>query len=315
MTFDQTSQNIHSNSQPVYGREFDHELKYGRGDITSLPEFIYHSGYMLKPPPPMERGFRHPITSPPMENNSDSIPPPPPPPTENNSDSIPPPPPPPPMENNSDSIPPPPPPPMENNSDSIPPPPPPPPMENYGGSIPPPPPPMVNDSGSIPPPPPPPMENNSIPSFREIKFNHTSQDVLKLCHPHISLEDLNRPMDEDEREEYKKLLDIQTEIAKYYIAKKSKTTPEVSCKFCLDFEKNNPLAPKYAPHELRDFYGDTICPRLLNTRCTNCGCLGHTPKYCHNIISETNRSQGLYLVLNDSDCDCDIDCDSDCDSD
>ena len=53
------------------------------------------------------------------------------------------------------------------------------------------------------------------------------------------------------------------------------------CKFCFDSNR-----PEYELHNLRDEYGKTCCPVLLNMKCYTCGLSGHTPKYCTTILKK-----------------------------
>ena len=54
------------------------------------------------------------------------------------------------------------------------------------------------------------------------------------------------------------------------------------CKFCFDSNR-----PEYEVHNLRDEYGKTCCPVLLNMKCYSCGLYGHTPKYCTGIVKNS----------------------------
>ena len=56
------------------------------------------------------------------------------------------------------------------------------------------------------------------------------------------------------------------------------------CKFCFDSNR-----PEYELHNLRDGYGKTCCPVLLNMKCYTCGLYGHTPKYCTGIVKNSTK--------------------------
>ena len=47
------------------------------------------------------------------------------------------------------------------------------------------------------------------------------------------------------------------------------------CKMCFDLGR-----PEYDKHDVRDSLRNTTCPYILNTKCKNCGNLGHTVSYC-----------------------------------
>ena len=51
------------------------------------------------------------------------------------------------------------------------------------------------------------------------------------------------------------------------------------CKICFDTCK-----PGYDTHNVRDRFGNVLCPVLLSTKCPKCGKNGHTAKYCKNKV-------------------------------
>ena len=53
------------------------------------------------------------------------------------------------------------------------------------------------------------------------------------------------------------------------------------CKVCHDAGKPE---SEYTSHWVKDLTGKTTCPTLLNTECRYCFKLGHTAKFCENLI-------------------------------
>lgn len=48
------------------------------------------------------------------------------------------------------------------------------------------------------------------------------------------------------------------------------------CKMCFDLGR-----PDFNNHNVRDTSRNTTCPYLINTKCRNCSCYGHTSNYCN----------------------------------
>lgn len=48
------------------------------------------------------------------------------------------------------------------------------------------------------------------------------------------------------------------------------------CKMCYDLGRSD-----FDNHNVRDSARNTTCPYILNTKCRNCGCYGHTLSYCN----------------------------------
>ena len=63
------------------------------------------------------------------------------------------------------------------------------------------------------------------------------------------------------------------------------------CKVCQDAGKPE---SEYASHWVKDLTGKTTCPTLLNTECRYCFKLGHTAKFCDNLIKvNKENSEGM----------------------
>lgn len=60
------------------------------------------------------------------------------------------------------------------------------------------------------------------------------------------------------------------------------------CKVCHDAGKPE---SEYASHWVKDLTGKTTCPTLLNTECRYCFKLGHTAKFCDNLIKVNKEKE------------------------
>ena len=62
------------------------------------------------------------------------------------------------------------------------------------------------------------------------------------------------------------------------------------CKVCHDAGKPE---SEYTSHWVKDLTGKTTCPTLLNTECRYCFKLGHTAKFCENLIKVNKERESV----------------------
>jgi hypothetical protein len=64
----------------------------------------------------------------------------------------------------------------------------------------------------------------------------------------------------------------------------------VGCAFCRNCSNLHPRDSRFIKwpfHSMKDSHGNLLCPMLKGLKCTDCGELGHTPRYCTNKPSFT----------------------------
>ena len=65
------------------------------------------------------------------------------------------------------------------------------------------------------------------------------------------------------------------------------------CKICFDLGRSG-----FDNHYVRDSARNTTCPYLLNTKCKNCQCFGHTVTYCNMPRRNMPRRNNNVLTKN-----------------
>lgn len=71
---------------------------------------------------------------------------------------------------------------------------------------------------------------------------------------------------------------------------KNISSKKAYCKVCHDAGKPE---SEYTSHWVKDLTGNTTCPTLLNTECRYCFKLGHTAKFCDNLIKGNKEKERI----------------------
>ena len=120
-------------------------------------------------------------------------------------------------------------------------------------------------------------QQNCIQQHEKEQAMKKKQDKLEKLYTSF-VKEINEKINKypDESDEYRKLFEMTIISCENYGYDLLETKSHKYCKFCHDYQKKHNLYEDltHETHNIAD------CHRLAQNKCSKCGKLGHTPKYC-----------------------------------